>query len=127
MSPTLLQFGRSSTRAQEKRVVFNIIEHVAAGDARATAAGAATLVVSSALAETALAAGGSIAIRPFSVHFADADLDEIYPAPRNWTEKAYPKLIYYNRLPKGGHFAAWEQPQEFTSELRAAFRSLHTS
>ena len=53
--------------------------------------------------------------------------DEIYTAPRSWTEKAYPKLIYYNRLPKGGHFAAWEQPQEFTSELRAAFRSLHSA
>jgi hypothetical protein len=52
--------------------------------------------------------------------------DEIYTAPRSWTEKAYPKLIYYNGLPEGGHFA-WEQPQEFTSELRAAFRSLHTA
>ena len=50
--------------------------------------------------------------------------DEIYTAPRSWTEKAYPKLIYYNRLPKGGHFAAWEQPQIFAEELRAAFRSL---
>jgi pimeloyl-ACP methyl ester carboxylesterase len=50
--------------------------------------------------------------------------DEIYAAPRSWTKKAYPKLIYYNRLPKGGHFAAWEQPELFTEELRAAFRSL---
>jgi pimeloyl-ACP methyl ester carboxylesterase len=50
--------------------------------------------------------------------------DEIYAAPRSWTEKAYPKLIYYNRLPKGGHFAAWEQPQLFSEELRAAFRPL---
>ena len=50
--------------------------------------------------------------------------DEIYQAPRSWTEKAYPKLIYYNRLPKGTHFAAWEQPQFFTEELRAAFRPL---
>jgi pimeloyl-ACP methyl ester carboxylesterase len=50
--------------------------------------------------------------------------DEIYAAPKSWTEKAYPKLIYYNRLPKGGHFAAWEQPELFTAELRAAFRSL---
>ncbi len=49
--------------------------------------------------------------------------DEIYTAPRSWTEKAYPKLIYYNRLTKGGHFAAWEQPKTFTEELRAAFRS----
>ncbi len=50
--------------------------------------------------------------------------DEIYTAPKSWTGKAYSKLIYYNRLPKGGHFAAWEQPKEFTEELRAAFGSL---
>ena len=50
--------------------------------------------------------------------------DEIYAAPQSWTEKAYPKLIHYNRLPKGGHFAAWEQPQAFTSEVRESFRSL---
>src|SRR5579862_5149890 len=50
--------------------------------------------------------------------------DEIYAAPKSWTERAYPKLIHYNRLPKGGHFAAWEQPQLFSEELRAAFRSL---
>ena len=50
--------------------------------------------------------------------------DEIYAAPRTWTEKAYPKLIHYNRLAKGGHFAAWEQPKAFSEELRASFRSL---
>jgi pimeloyl-ACP methyl ester carboxylesterase len=50
--------------------------------------------------------------------------DEIYAAPRSWAEKAYPKLIHYNRLPKGGHFAAWEQPQALTEEVRASFRSL---
>jgi len=50
--------------------------------------------------------------------------DELYQAPRSWTVRAYPKLIYYNRVDKGGHFAAWEQPQLFTSEMRAAFRSL---
>ncbi len=50
--------------------------------------------------------------------------DEIYAAPRSWTEKAYPKLIYFNRLPKGGHFAAWEQPKLFADEIRAAFKSL---
>lgn len=50
--------------------------------------------------------------------------DEIYAAPRSWAEKAYPKLIYYNRLNKGGHFAAWEQPALFANEIRAAFRSL---
>jgi pimeloyl-ACP methyl ester carboxylesterase len=50
--------------------------------------------------------------------------DELYSAPRSWAERAYPKLIHYNKLPKGGHFAAWEQPELFTAELRAAFRSL---
>jgi pimeloyl-ACP methyl ester carboxylesterase len=50
--------------------------------------------------------------------------DEIYAAPKTWAEKAYPKLIYFNRVSKGGHFAAWEQPEIFTAELRAAFRSL---
>ena len=53
--------------------------------------------------------------------------DELYPAPRSWTEKAYPKLIHYNRLPKGGHFAAWEQPKLFSEEIRAAFKSLRNA
>lgn len=52
--------------------------------------------------------------------------DELYPAPRSWSEKAYPKLIHYNRVAKGGHFAAWEQPQILTEEMRAGFRSLRT-
>jgi len=50
--------------------------------------------------------------------------DELYPAPRSWAEKAYPKLIHYNRPPKGGHFAAWEQSELFVGEMRAAFKSL---
>ena len=50
--------------------------------------------------------------------------NELYQAPRSWTEKAYPKLIYYNKLDKGGHFAAWEQPQLLAEELRASFKSL---
>lgn len=50
--------------------------------------------------------------------------DEIYAAPRSWTEQAYSKLIHYNRVEKGGHFAAWEQPGIFTDEIRVAFRSL---
>jgi pimeloyl-ACP methyl ester carboxylesterase len=50
--------------------------------------------------------------------------NELYQAPRSWTEKAYPKLIYYNKLPKGGHFAAWEQPELLVGELRAAFKTL---
>jgi pimeloyl-ACP methyl ester carboxylesterase len=50
--------------------------------------------------------------------------DEIYQAPKSWAEKAYPKLIFYNRPPKGGHFAAWEQPELFAEDIRAAFRPL---
>ena len=53
--------------------------------------------------------------------------DELYAAPRTWTERAYPKLIYYNKLAKGGHFAAWEQSVVFSDELRAAFKPLRQS
>jgi len=50
--------------------------------------------------------------------------DELYQAPRSWAEKAYPRLIHYNRVQTGGHFAAWEQPKLFCEEVRAGFRSL---
>jgi pimeloyl-ACP methyl ester carboxylesterase len=50
--------------------------------------------------------------------------DELYQAPRSWAERAYPKLIHYNKLDKGGHFAAWEQPGLFVEELRRGLRSL---
>jgi pimeloyl-ACP methyl ester carboxylesterase len=50
--------------------------------------------------------------------------DELYQTPRNWAEQAYPKLMHYNKVAKGGHFAAWEQPDLFTEELRAGFQSL---
>jgi len=50
--------------------------------------------------------------------------DELYEAPKSWAEKAYPNLIHYNKLPKGGHFAAWEQPEHITSELRTALKKL---
>jgi len=52
--------------------------------------------------------------------------DELYQVPRNWAEKAYPNLVHFNKLPKGGHFAAWEQPKYFTEELRAGFKSLRS-
>ena len=52
--------------------------------------------------------------------------DELYQTPRSWAERAYPKLIHYNKLEKGGHFAAWEQPKLFAEELRAGFRSLRS-
>ena len=50
--------------------------------------------------------------------------DELYQTPRSWAERAYPKLIHYNKFDKGGHFAAWEQPEILVNELRTAFRSL---
>jgi pimeloyl-ACP methyl ester carboxylesterase len=50
--------------------------------------------------------------------------DELYQVPRSWAEEAYPNLIYFNRVDKGGHFAAWEQPQLFSEEVRAGLRSL---
>jgi pimeloyl-ACP methyl ester carboxylesterase len=53
--------------------------------------------------------------------------DELYPAPKSWSEQAYPKLVHYNKLEKGGHFAAWEQPKLFAEEVRAGFRSLRDS
>jgi len=52
--------------------------------------------------------------------------DELYPAPRSWAERAFPKLIHYNKLDKGGHFAGWEQPQLLSEEVRAGFRSLRS-
>ena len=69
--------------------------------------------------------GGFFDVRGVSIPVAvSAFPDEIYQAPRSWAEEAYPKLIHYNRLPKGGHFAAWEQPESFTTELRASFKTL---
>jgi len=50
--------------------------------------------------------------------------DDLYPMPRSWAERAYPNLIHYNALPKGGHFAAWEQPALLAEEMRVGFRSL---
>jgi pimeloyl-ACP methyl ester carboxylesterase len=52
---------------------------------------------------------------------------EIYAAPKRWAERAYSKLIHYNKLPKGSHYAAWEQPELMTSELRTAFRTLRSA
>ena len=53
--------------------------------------------------------------------------DELYATPRSWAEKAYPKLVYYNRHPKGGHFAAWEQPAALVHDVREGFRSLRST
>ena len=69
---------------------------------------------------------GFFEAKQISVPFAISVFpDELYQAPRSWAERAYPSnLMHYNRLEKGGHFAAWEQPGLFCEELRTAFSSL---
>ncbi|HEV2979791.1 MAG TPA: epoxide hydrolase [Solirubrobacteraceae bacterium] len=69
---------------------------------------------------------GFFEAKEISIPFAiSVFADELYQAPRSWAERAYPhNLMHYNRLDKGGHFAAWEQPQLFAEEIRASFRSL---
>jgi pimeloyl-ACP methyl ester carboxylesterase len=69
--------------------------------------------------------GSYVAVKNVSVPVAVSVFpDEIYQAPRSWAEQAYPNLIHYNKVEKGGHFAAWEQPELYASELRAGFHSL---
>jgi pimeloyl-ACP methyl ester carboxylesterase len=69
--------------------------------------------------------GGFFDVRGIKIPVAvSAFAEEIYQAPRSWAEKAYPKLIHYNRFPKGTHFAAWEQTKLFVDEMRASFKSL---
>jgi len=71
--------------------------------------------------------GGFFDVRGVKIPVAvSAFPDEIYTAPQSWAERAYPKLIHYNKLPKGGHFAAWEQPQLFCEEMRTSFKSLRS-
>jgi pimeloyl-ACP methyl ester carboxylesterase len=75
-----------------------------------------------------VATGGFFDVRGVKIPVAvSAFPDEIYTAPRSWSERAYPKLLRYNRLDKGGHFAAWEQPGLFVAEMRAAFRPLRNA
>ena len=74
-----------------------------------------------------LPAGGFFDARGVKIPVAvSAFADEIYQAPKSWSEKAYPQLIHYNKVDKGGHFAAWEQPKLFTEEIRASFKSLRS-
>jgi len=69
--------------------------------------------------------GGFFTVRGVKIPVAvSAFPDEIYTAPKSWAEQAYPKLLQYSKLPKGGHFAAWEQPATFVSEMRTGFKSL---
>jgi pimeloyl-ACP methyl ester carboxylesterase len=72
--------------------------------------------------------GGFFDVRGVKIPVAvSAFAEEIYQAPKSWAEKAYPKLIHYNKFPKGTHFAAWEQPELFVGEMRASFKSLRSA
>jgi pimeloyl-ACP methyl ester carboxylesterase len=72
--------------------------------------------------------GGFFDVRGVKIPVAvSAFPDEIYTAPQSWAAKAYPKLIHYAKMPRGGHFAAWEQPELFVEEMRASFRTLRKS
>jgi pimeloyl-ACP methyl ester carboxylesterase len=72
--------------------------------------------------------GGFFDVRGVAIPVAvSAFPDEIYATPRSWAERAYPKLIHYNKLDQGGHFAAWEQPKIFSEEIRASFKPLRKS
>ena len=64
--------------------------------------------------------------KPITIPFAITVFpDELYQAPLSWAERAYPKnLIHYNKVDRGGHFAAWEQPDLFSAEMRASFKTL---
>jgi len=74
-----------------------------------------------------VAKGGFFDVRGVKIPVAvSAFPDEIYQVPQSWAERAYPKLVHYNRLPKGGHFAAWEQPEFFVTEVRESFKSLRS-
>jgi pimeloyl-ACP methyl ester carboxylesterase len=72
--------------------------------------------------------GGFFDVRGIKIPVAvSAFPDEIYTAPQSWAQKAYVKLIHYKKMPKGGHFAAWEQPELFVQEMRESFKSLRPS
>ena len=75
-----------------------------------------------------LPAGGFFDARGVKLRVGvSAFAEEIYQAPKSWSEKAYVNLIHYNKFPKGTHFAAWEQTAIFVSEMRATFKSLRSS
>ena len=78
------------------------------------------------MAATPTAPERDTAIRPFRVDVPEDAIVELRRrlAATRWPEKAYPNLIYFHEVAKGGHFAAWEQPRLFSEEVRAAFRSL---
>ena len=102
----------------------HILDNITTYWLTATGASAARSYWEGAQAGAAAAAAGQ-APPPVSVPVGFTTFPgEIWRTPRSWVEQAYPTLTYFNKVDKGGHFAAWEEPDLFTTELRAAFRSL---
>jgi pimeloyl-ACP methyl ester carboxylesterase len=110
--------GQPAGHLTRERIVDNITLYWLTG----TGASAARSYWESGRAQ-ALAAGQAPPEVSLPVGFTTFP-DEIFQAPRSWAEKVYPTLTYFNEVDKGGHFAAWEEPDLFASEVRAAFRSL---
>jgi pimeloyl-ACP methyl ester carboxylesterase len=110
--------GRPAGNLTRDRIVDNITLYWLTG----TGASAARAYWESGRA-TALAAGEAPPEVPLPVGFTTFP-DEIFRAPRRWVEQAYPTLTYFNEVDRGGHFAAWEEPELFATEIRAAFRPL---
>jgi pimeloyl-ACP methyl ester carboxylesterase len=102
----------------------NVLDNITVYWLTGTGASAARSYWESAQAQAAAAATGQ-SPPPASVPVAFTQFpDEIFRAPRSWVEQGYPNVVYFNEAARGGHFAAWEEPQLFSEELRAAFRSL---
>jgi pimeloyl-ACP methyl ester carboxylesterase len=110
--------GQPAGHLTRERIVDNITLYWLTG----TGASAARAYWESGRAQ-ALAAGQAPPEVSIPVGFTTFP-DEIFRAPRSWAEQVYPNLTYFNEVDKGGHFAAWEEPELFTTEMRAAFRSL---
>jgi len=112
--------GKPSGRLTRNRIVDNITLYWLTG----TGASAARSYWESGRAQAvAVAAGQAPPAVTIPVGFTTFP-GEIVPAPRSWAEKVYPSLVYFNEVDRGGHFAAWEEPQLFSEEMRAAFSSL---
>ena len=102
----------------------NIIDNITLYWLTGTGAAAARWYGETGRAQAALQASGE-ALPPTSVPLSFTTFPgEIFAAPRSWAETVYPGIAYFNEADRGGHFAAWEEPQLFSAELRAAFRSL---
>jgi pimeloyl-ACP methyl ester carboxylesterase len=115
--------GQNSAR-RANLVTDNVLDNITLYWLTGTATSAARIYWEGVRASAALAAAGQA---PPDVSLPVAFTvfpGEIFRAPRSWAEEVYPKLGYFHEVDKGGHFAAWEEPELFSAELRAAFSSL---